>query len=97
MGKKQRQHSADFKFRVALEALEGGKTVRQLSSEHGVHANLIRAWKRQLQGDGPSVFAARGERMQGAQGVREAELYEQIERLKMELGWLKGKVEGSGQ
>ena len=29
MGKKRRRHTAAFKFRVALEALEGGKTVRQ--------------------------------------------------------------------
>ena len=94
MVKERRRHTAAFKFRVALEAVEGSKTISQLSSEHEIHANLIRAWKRQLLEDGPSVFAAKGKRKQGA---REAELYEQIERLKMELGWLKGKVEGSNQ
>jgi len=94
MVEKRRRHTAAFKFRVALEALEGGKTIRQLSSEYGVHANLIRAWKRQFLEDGPNVFAAKGEREQEA---REAELYEQIERLKKEIGWLKCKVEGSGQ
>ena len=47
-GQKRRRHSAAFKFRVALEALEGSKTISQLSSEHEIHANLIRAWKRHL-------------------------------------------------
>ena len=97
MVRKRRRHTAAYKFRIALEALEGSKTISQLSSEHEIHANLIRAWKRQLLEDGPNVFAAKGERKQRAHGAREAELYEQIERLKMELGWLKGKVECSNQ
>ena len=87
MVKKRRRHTAAFKFRVALEALEGRKTISQLSSEHEVHANLNRAWKRQLQEDGPRVFATNGERKQREQEAQEAELYEQIGRLKMELEW----------
>lgn len=97
MVKKRRRHTAAYKFRVALEALEGSKTISQLSSEHGVHANLIRAWKRQLQEDGSRVFATNGERKQREQEAQEAELYEQIGRLKMELEWLKKKVAGFGQ
>ena len=97
MVKKRRRHTAGFKFRIALEALEGSKTIRQLSSEHEIHANLIRAWKRQLLEDGPNLFAGKGERKQLEQGSRAAELNEQIDRLKMEVEWLKGKVAGSGR
>ena len=58
---------------------------------------MIRAWKRQLLEDGPSVFASNGERKQRQQEAQKAELYEQmaaarplrIGRLKMELEWLK--------
>ena len=85
MVKKPRRHTAACKFRVALDALEGGKTISQLSSEYKIHANLIRAWKRQLLEDGPRVFASNGEHKQREQEVQEAELYEQIGRLKMEL------------
>ena len=46
MVKKRRRHTAACKFRVALEALEGSKTISQLSSEHEIHANLIRPWTR---------------------------------------------------
>ena len=88
MVKKRCRHSAAYKFRIALEALEGSKTISQLSSEHEIHANLIQAWKRQLLEDGPSVFASNGERKQREQEAQEAELHEQIGRLKMELEWL---------
>ena len=86
---KRRRHTAAYKFRIALEALEGSKTISQLSSEQEIHANLIRAWKRQLLEDGPSVFARKGERKQREQEAQGAERYEQIGRLKMELEWLK--------
>ena len=56
MVKKRRRHSAAYKFRIALEALEGSKTVSQLSSEHEIHPNMIRAWKRQPLKSGPRVF-----------------------------------------
>ena len=95
MVKKRRRHAAAFKFRVALEALEGSKTISQLSSEHELDANQIRAWKRQLLEDGPNVFATNGERKQREQEAQEAELYEQIGRLKMELEWLKKKLPAS--
>ena len=55
MVKNRRRHTAAFKFRIALEALEGSKTIGQLSSEHEIHANLTRTWKRQLLEDGPCV------------------------------------------
>ena len=82
MVKKRRRHTAAYKFRVALEALEGSKTISQLSSEHEIHANLMRAWKRQLLEGGPSVFASNGGRRQREQEVQEAEFHAQIGRLK---------------
>ena len=42
MVKKRRRHSSAYKFRVALEGLEGRKTISQLSGEHEIHPNLIR-------------------------------------------------------
>ena len=89
MVKKRRRYTAGYKFNVAPEAGEGSNKISQLSSEHEIHANLIRAWKRQLLEDGPRVFASNDERKQREQEVREAELCEKIGRLKMELEWLK--------
>ena len=80
MVKKRRRHTAAYKFRIALEAVEGSKTISQLSSEHEIHANLIRAWNRQLLEGGPCVFASNGEHKQQEQAVQLAELFEQIGR-----------------
>ena len=92
MPKKRREYSAQFKFRVALEALREQKTVNELASEHQLHPTLVRDWKRQLLSGGASVFE-RGNKAPAKKEneVPEAELYEQIGRLKMELEWLQKK------
>jgi hypothetical protein len=37
---KQKHRSAQFKFKVALEAAKGAKTLRELSSEYEVHSEV---------------------------------------------------------
>lgn len=44
----RRQHDSAFKAKVALEALKEEKTIAQISSEIGVHANQIRQWRQHL-------------------------------------------------
>ena len=53
---KGKRHSAQFKFKVALEAAKGTKTLAELASQYGLHPSQISEWKRQLLRDGPSVF-----------------------------------------
>jgi len=43
----RRRFTAEFKARVALEALRGDKTIQELASEHKVHPNQVSTWKRQ--------------------------------------------------
>ena len=85
MSKKRRQHSPDFKFRVALEAAKGQRTIGELSSAYGVHPNQISNWKRQLLDGGAEVFTRNGTKSQQEREMIQSELYEQIGRLKMEL------------
>ena len=92
MAAKRRQHDAQFKFRVALAAAKGDKTVSELASETGVHPSQIGVWKRQLLEGGDELFARKDDKQKRAQSAQEAELYEQIGRLKMELEWLKKKA-----
>lgn len=93
MTKKRRRHTAQFKFKVALEAAKEDKTINEIASQHAVHPNLVSQWKKQLLEEGASVFNSSMARQQRDQAAYEAELYEQIGRLKMELEWLKKKVE----
>lgn len=92
MSKKRRQYSGKYKFQVALEAVKGQKTISELASEHRIHPNQIRDWKRKLMEGGADVFERNNGRREQEQATQEAELYEQIGRLKMELEWLKKKV-----
>jgi transposase-like protein len=92
MAKQRRRFSADFKFRVALEATKSEQTIGELAGKYSVHPNQISQWKRQLLEGGPEVFAHNGGHGQQAQEAIQAELYEQIGRLKMELEWLKKKA-----
>ena len=89
---KGKRHSSQFKFKVALEAAKGTKTLAELASQYGLHPSQISEWKQQLLQEGPSVFSTHTVRQQREQEVIQGELYEQIGRLKMELEWLKKKV-----
>jgi len=94
MVKNKRTHSAQFKFRVALEAVGEWKTVSQIASEYDVHPTLVRQWKKRLQEGGADIFAspASQKQQEAEQTATEAALYEQIGRLKMELEWVKKKA-----
>jgi putative transposase len=86
---KRRRHSAAYKFKVALAASKENQTLSQLASEYQVHPTQVSQWKRQLLQDGAQVFSTSPARQERESAAREAELYEQIGRLKMELEWLK--------
>ena len=96
MGTKRKQHSAEFKFKVALEAAKEQKTLSQLGSEYELHPTQISEWKRQLLTASHTVFGKEASRSGGEQSKVEIELYEHIGRLKMELEWLKKKSTHNG-
>ena len=90
MTKKRKRYSAQFKFQVALEAIKGLKTVNQVASEHELHPNQVSQWKRQLLEEGATIFDnGASQQQQREMAQTEADLYEQIGRLKMEVEWLK--------
>lgn len=86
----QRKHySADFKARVALEALKGHKTMNELVTLYSVHPTQIAKWKKQLQNELPQIFSNRRDQRDQDQEALPAQLYQQIGQLKVELDWLK--------
>ena len=91
MGNIRKRHNAAFKAKVALEAAKGEKTISELSSEYGTHANQIRQWKKQLIEELPGLFSDKRKRAEKDRDELEAELYRQIGQLKVELEWLKKK------
>jgi transposase-like protein len=92
MAKKRQSHSAAFKAQVALAAVKGDKTVSELASLHGVHPTLIHAWKKQLLDNAAELFQNGAKTANTEHEALQAQLYEQIGRLKTELDWLKKKA-----
>lgn len=89
---KRKQHSAQFKFRVALEAAKGEKTRSQIASNYSVHPGQVSEWKKRLLAEGGQLFGRKRSKQPDQKTEQEAQLYEQIGRLKMELEWLKKKA-----
>jgi transposase-like protein len=87
----RKNYTAKFKAQVALSAIREGKTLSELSSEFGVHANMIIRWKKDLLGRAEEVFDNPADKRSKDTEAREAELYRQIGQQKVELDWLKKK------
>ena len=57
MARKRRRFTAEFKARVALEALRERDSVQAIAARHELHPNQVTTWKRQLLEGLPEVFA----------------------------------------
>lgn len=96
MSGQRKRHSAEFKAKVAVEALKGLKTVQQLAKEYGVHPTQISQWKQRLRAEAPGLFGRGQATAASEQEAEVAALYEKIGRLNMEVDWLKKKVASVG-
>jgi transposase len=83
MTSKRKRYSAEFKAKVALEALRGELTTAQLAAKHGIHHTMIGEWKRQALEGLTGVFADRSAAQEAAKSS-EAEL----EKLHAKIGQL---------
>ena len=96
MTRKRKSHPATFKAQVALAAVKGDKTVSELASLHGVHPTMIHAWKKHLLDNAEELFQSGAKSSNAEHETLQAQLYEQIGRLKTELDWLKKKAASFG-
>jgi len=93
---KRRQFPAEFKARVALEAIKGQKTIQEIASHYEVHPNVVTAWKRQALAELPQVFSDQRSRLTEKDEALKDALYQQIGKLQVQLDWLKKKSGLSG-
>ena len=85
----RRKFSAEFKAKVALEAIKNQKTLAQLSKQFDVNAITISKWKAEALEHLPMAFN-RGRIAKEPEPSIEAEkLYAQIGQLKVENDFLK--------
>jgi transposase-like protein len=89
MTRKRRSFTAEFKARVALEAIKNQHTLQEIASRFEVHPNQVVHWKRQALESLPGVFSKGRVLDQKADEELRDQLYQQIGRLQVELEWLK--------
>lgn len=92
MSRQRRHFSADFKAKVALEAIRELKTLNEIASEYGVHPNLVREWKKQVLSELPGIFTSTKESDIQEREAEKERLFQQIGQLQYELAWLKKKA-----
>ena len=89
--RKRRKFSAEFKSRVALEALREQEPLHEIAKRHEVHPNQVSQWKKELQAKMSSVFERGEDRGKERIGQKQQEdrLYRQIGQLQKEVDFLK--------
>ena len=85
----RKRYSAAFKARVALEAAKQTRTLAELAKTFQVHPVQISQWKKQLLDGMESLFQNGSAAREPDPEKVQAELYEQLGRLQMELAWVK--------
>ena len=84
---KRTRYSADFKAKVAKEAIKGEETLAQLASRFGVHPTQISAWKQQALDGLTDIFAGKAT-PQTAHEKEIKELHAKIGQLTVERDFL---------
>ncbi len=90
MKAKRRKFSAEFKARVAIEAIKERETLAELALKFDVHPNVISGWKQEFLKRSAAVFETADD--DGAMKEEQEKLYARIGKLEMEKEWLKKKL-----
>src|SRR5260221_12927342 len=91
MARIRKKHSPAFKAQVALEAAKQAKTIAELAKQYQVHPVKISQWKKQLLDGMEALFQSGSAARQPDAEKVQAEPYEQLGRLQMELARVKTK------
>ena len=89
--KTRRQHSAEFKAKVALEAIKAERTLNEIAACYEVHPVQVQQWKRQALEGMAQTFSSKKDQEAADHEALTAQLYQQIGQLKVELDWMKKK------
>ena len=86
----RRRFTADFKARVALDALRGDRTIQEIAAKHKVHPNQVSTWKRQAMDGLGAVFSNGAERAGRDHESEVRNLHAKIGELTVERDFLAG-------
>ena len=97
MKAKRKRHSAEYKARVALEAIKGEKTAQQIAKQFDVHPVQVSDWKSTMKKRLPDIFTAKSKQTTEQQLDKEREkLHSKIGELTIEIDFLRKKSKQLG-
>ena len=85
---KRKRYSAEFKAKIALEALKGEETSSQLAYRYGVHPTQVTQWKSQARDGMAEVFLGKADRKERDHESEVKELHAKIGQLTVERDFL---------
>ena len=88
MATTRRRFTAEFKAKVAMEALRGDRTVQAIAAKHEVNPNQVSGWKRQAQDGLRELFAGGANRRQADHEASIHDLHAKIGELTVERDFL---------
>ena len=85
---RRKRYSAEFKAKIALEAIRGELTINELASRYELHPNMITTWKRQAIDNMATAFSGAKERNCKSDEAQIKELHAKIGQLTVERDFL---------
>jgi len=94
MKKSRRTFSAEFKAKVAIEAIKEIRTISELAQLYQVHPNLISSWKKEFLSNAGKVFDSGKDETEQIKKLQKEkdDLVQQIGQLTVDNNWLKKKL-----
>ena len=98
MKRKRRNHSPEFKARIAMDAMKGIKPIHEIAAENEIHPVQVSQWKKELAERMSELFERKNGRNEEA--IQDKKMIERLERkvgqLTIERDWLARKSKELG-
>lgn len=96
--KKRRRFTAEFKSKIALEAIREREPIHEIAKRYQIHPTQVTEWKKALLSGAGSVFESQRSKDDEAlkQKIKEDRLYKQIGHLQVQVDFFKEAYDKSG-
>ncbi len=85
---KRKRYAAEFKAKVALEAIKGEQTLAELAARYNLHPNMITNWKRQAIDNMAEASSSKADRAKELDEAQLKDLHAKIGQLTIERDFL---------
>ena len=96
MKRQRRKHTAEFKARVAFEAIQGLKTQSEIAKEFEIHPIMVGKWKNELLQRMPEIFETKSSNKNQDSDKEQEGLQRKVGQLTMEVDFLEKKCKQLG-